>query len=98
MAPGPRRGHRLACLLQSEKDAFDPGLHEPNGIRGKLASPAKGAGGIMQALWEALHGGKVNRPVPVIWLETFPKKGLFGKVTCSELRWRLALTASATDA
>src|SRR3954451_16005376 len=60
MAPGPRRGHRLACLLQSEKDAFDLGLHEPHGIRGKLASPAKGADGIMQALWEALHGGKVN--------------------------------------
>jgi hypothetical protein len=25
-----------------------------------LASPAKGTGGIIQALWEALHGGKVS--------------------------------------
>jgi hypothetical protein len=35
-------------------------LHEPHGVRGKLASPAKSIGGINQALWEALHGGKVR--------------------------------------
>jgi hypothetical protein len=35
-------------------------LHEPHGVRGKLASPAKNIGGINQALWEALHRGKVT--------------------------------------
>jgi hypothetical protein len=31
-----------------------------------LASPAKDIGGINQALWEALHGGKVTaRPIRV---------------------------------
>ena len=27
-----------------------------------MASPARNVGGITQALWEALHGGKVNFP------------------------------------
>ena len=47
------------AFYNRKKDAFDLGLYEPHGVRGKLASPTKGAGGIMQALWEALHGGKV---------------------------------------
>jgi hypothetical protein len=53
-----RRSHRLAHLFQSKKNAFDP--YSPDDIRGGLASVAKGAGGIIQALREALHGGKVR--------------------------------------
>ena len=36
------------------------GYTSPDGVRGKLASPAKSAWRHNQALWEALHGGKVH--------------------------------------
>ena len=59
----------LRCTIG--KGCIRSWANDPNGVRGKLASPAKGAGGIMQALWEALHAGKVSSPISGF----FPKIG-----------------------
>jgi len=73
------RNDLFTLLLPSDRlaqDAFNPGLHGPDDIRRNLASPAKVAGGMIQALWKALRAGKVTphqrwlAPPLKVWRET----------------------------